>query len=293
MRLTWTELMDCPSEPPPQLRPGIPEIGVTVLAGSPKVGKTLWASQVALELRKPTLFVVEEGSLNGISYRMRHQADRLGITEPPPVEVWHREGVQLDRPANLKRLSERASTLNPALVVLDPLNRLHSADENRPSQMTRVMEALAELAYSNACAVLAIHHLSKPSAERRGDIWDRLRGAGSIRSGTDSNLAMDAAGTRVRLVGEFRDAEPLSQWLELDRDSLLFSGAEAPEAPAKVNPVLLGEFLERRGDVTAAQVMKEFDVSRHTALDALRALRCDEWEGSRRQLHFSLRTASG
>src|SRR4029079_19210033 len=121
-------------------------------------------------------------------------------------------------------------------VVLDPLNRLHGADENRPSQMTPVMDVLASIASDVRCGVLNIHHLAKPSAERRGDIWDRFRGATSIRSGTDANLVMDGSGSIVRMAGEFRDAEPLSMYLELDRETLLFSEVDGPSIQSKLNP---------------------------------------------------------
>lgn len=288
--LTWADLLAQPPEPPPQLRPGIPLVGVTVLAGAPKVGKSLWSSQTALETERPALLVMEEGSPAGIAYRLRRQAADMGLTEPP-ISVMHRHRIRLDNPASVRQLREVVAELRPTLVVLDPLNKLHGADENRPTQMTPVMDALAGIAYDYECAVLAIHHLSKPSAERRGDVWDRFRGAGSIRSGTDANLAMDGTGERIKLVGEFRDAEPMTAWLELDREALLFREADAPEAPAKVDAMALRAFVEERRQVTAAQVCEQFTVARHTALKALRALGCDEFEGSRRQLNFSLRTS--
>ena len=64
---------------------GIPEVGVTVLAGAPKVGKTLLAGQRALEAGRPALLIIEEGSLAGISYRLRRQADDLGLVDPAAV----------------------------------------------------------------------------------------------------------------------------------------------------------------------------------------------------------------
>lgn len=286
--MRWTDLLAAPPTPPPVLRPGIPEVGVTVLAGSPKVGKTLWSSQAALELRRPVLLVIEEGSLEGIRFRLARQAAALDI-EDPPLIVMYRHRVRLDARSSVDALRAIVRAERPALVVLDPLNRLHGADENRPTQMTPVMDAMAGIAYDYGTAVLAIHHLAKPSAERRGDIWDRYRGASSIRSGTDANLALDGTGDHVKLVGEFRDAEPLIEWLDLDRDALLFRPGEGPESvPAKVDPIALRAFVDERGMVTARQVMDAFTVARHTALGALRGLGCDELEGPNRQLRFTL-----
>lgn len=289
--LTFKQLMADAPAPPPELpgprRTGVPKVGVTVIAGSPKVGKTLYASQMALESGLPALLVIEEGSLAGIAYRLSRQADELGIAEPP-VTIVHRQRIRLDNRSSVDRLRAVVASQRPSLVVLDPLNRLHGADENRPTQMTPVMDALAGVAYDYSVAVLAIHHLAKPSQERGGSVWDRFRGASSIRSGTDANLALDGTGDRVKLVGEFRDAEPLLTYLELDREALLFTAAEAPEAPAKVDPLALRAYVEERRQVTGRQVMEQFEVSKPTAIKALRALGCDEFEGVRGVLSFSL-----
>jgi hypothetical protein len=284
----WRELMATAPEPPPVLRPGVPEVGVTVLAGAPKVGKTLIACQWALECGRPALLVIEEGSLAGVTYRLSRQAAGLRIAEPD-VHLLHRQGIRLDDRSSVDRLRAVVHELHPALVVLDPLNRLHGAEENSPSQMTVVMNALASLAYDCGTAILAVHHLAKPSAERRGDVWDRLRGGGSIRSGTDANLAMDGKGGHVKLVGEFRDHEPLMEDLELHRETLLFRPAEAPKAPSKLDATALRAWVEERRQVTAREVMKEFSVSKVTALNALRGLGCDEYSGPRGLLTFTLR----
>jgi hypothetical protein len=287
--LSWADILAEPSTPPPSIRPGVPKVGVTVVAGSPKVGKTLWCSQLALESGGPSVLVIEEGSRDGLAYRLRRQAAELGIAEPP-ISVLHRQRIRFDDRQSVARLRSLLADVRPALVVLDPLNRLHGADENRPTQMTPVMDAMAGIAYDLECAVLAVHHLAKPSMERRGDIWDRFRGASSIRSGTDANLVLDGVSERVHLVGEFRDAEPLSEWVELDRESLLFRPADTPEIPRKVDPVALRAYVEERVQVTTGQLATQFGVSKTTAIAAARALGCDEFIGPRKALTFSLRT---
>jgi hypothetical protein len=289
--LSWSDILAEPPEPPPTVAAGIPKVGVTVMAGSPKVGKTLRASQVALGVGRSTL-VIEEGSLAGISYRLRHQAQALGI-DLPDVAVIHRQRIRLDNRASVQRVREHVAARRPTMVVFDPLNRLHNGDENRPTQMTPVMDALAGIAYDYECAVVAIHHLAKPSAERRGDIWDRFRGASSIRSGTDANLVMDGSGSIVHLVGEFRDAEPLSMYLELDRESLTFEEVDGPKAPTKIDPAKLRAYVEGNGPVTAQSTAAAFNVrSKETARAALEALPGIDWyDGPRNTRHFTLGTA--
>lgn len=286
--LSWTEIMAEPPEPPPMLANGIPKVGLTVLAGPPKVGKTLYASQNALGCR--STIVVEEGSLSGVSYRLRKQSGALGI-DRPDVELIHRQGIRLDQRPMVARLRDHVAARKPALLVLDPLNRLHGADENRPTQMTPVMDALAGIAYDFGIAVLCIHHLSKPSAERRGDIWDRFRGATSIRSGTDANLILDGMGATVRLYGEFRDAEPLNETLELDRETLLFSVSDSPRTAGKVRSDELIAYLEEAGRATVAEVAARFRVTKQTARAALEAVEgLDTFEGQRGTRYYTLGT---
>lgn len=287
--MSWTDIMAEPDEPPPMLARGVPKVGLTVLAGPPKVGKTLYASQTALTSAKRPLMILEEGSRTGIAYRLRRQASALGVP-PPDIAVLLRQHIRLDERGSVSRLRDQVAEWRPDLVLCDPLNRLHGGDENRPSQMTPVMDALAGIAYDFDCAVLANHHLAKPSAERRGDIWDRFRGATSIRSGTDANLIMDGNGAIVRLYGEFRDAEPMSEYIELDRDTLLFHEADGPKVVGKVDPDALRAYMEEAGRVTAADVMARFGVkSKATALKALDDLpEADRFEGAHGRFFYTL-----
>ncbi len=303
---TMADLVTMSVEPPPMLIEGtIPEVGLTVLAGPPKVGKTLWASQVALVVAAegsqpnflgrssgsgPVLIIVEEGSIAGISWRLKHQSAAMGI-ETARLQVAHRQRVRLDAPGSVVQLREFVEGYKPALVILDPLNRLHGADENRPTQMTPVMDALAGIAYDFKCAVLAIHHLSKPSSERTGPIWDRFRGATSIRSGTDANLALEGSGTTAQLFGEFRDAEPLSEYLELDRETLTFRQVDGPTVSRKVEPAELRAYIEAEGQATVATIAARFGVTRPTARVSVENLPDIDWyDGPRRTRFYTLGT---
>lgn len=289
--LDWAEIMAEPDAPVPTLIPGIPEVGLTVLAGSPKVGKSLFLTQTALTVGR-SLLVFEEGSRSGIAYRLRRQAEALGALAPD-LRLLHLQHLRLDNRDHVRQIRELVAQYRPVMVGLDPLNRLHGADENRPSQMTPVMDVLAGIAYEFKCAVVCVHHLSKPSLERRGDIWDRFRGASSIRSGTDSNLILDNDGDQLHLVGEFRDAEPLSRYLNLNRDTLTFADGEPPKGTGKIDRMALLALIRERGQVTAADVMAAFDIrSKHTALDALEASGADSFPGIRGALTFFIKEDS-
>jgi hypothetical protein len=101
---------------------------------------------------------------------------------------------------------------------------------------------------------------------------------------------LDGTGDRIKLVGEFRDAEPMTEWLELDREALLFRHADPPEAPSKVDPFALRTFVEDRGQVVARQVVETFGVSKPTAIKSLRGIGRDKYAEARGGLTFSLGT---
>ncbi len=272
-----------PDAPPPMLLAGlIPRVGVTVLAGPPKAGKTIFGMSLALAAadrhasheiigraveRGPVLYVLEEGSRDGLRFRLHRQASALGVTDAR-LTFAYRQRVRLDDRASLARLRGSVEALRPVLVILDPLNRVHSRNEDKATEMTPVMDALAGIAYDYACAVLAVHHVSKPTEGRIAH--DRLRGSSAIRSGTDANLILDGAEGRLHLEGEFRDAEPLSLYLDLDPLTLLLGEVERPERASKIPASDLLAFVDERHRVSVVDVMARFEVkSKHTALATL------------------------
>ncbi len=282
----------------------IPAEGLVVVAAAPKIGKTILMSQLALvtgcEDGPPrpqflgrdvvpgrVLYVLEEGSRASLRYRVRRQMEGLAIARS--AVTWALQAhVRLDNPQSVKDLRARVADVAPVLVVLDPLNRLHGLDENRPSEMSRVMGAAVAIVQEARCAVVVLHHLTKPNFEHRGRLVDRIRGAGSIVGATDANLVMEPlGGGRVRLEGEFRDAEPITMFLELDPERLLFSRTLPERASGKVPADALLAFVEERTRVTARDVMDRFECSKVTALAALdETPDLDRTTGSRGQLHY-------
>ncbi len=303
--ITTAALLAEPDEPVPfHAADLIPAEGLVVVAAAPKVGKTILMSQLALVTAcddgppRPlflgrevmpgrVLYVLEEGSRASLRYRVRRQMEGLAIDRSSVT--WALQAhVRLDNPQSVKDLRARVRDIAPALVILDPLNRLHGLDENRPSEMARVMGSAVAIVQEAHCAVVVLHHLTKPNAEHRGRLVDRIRGAGSIVGATDANIVLEPqGGGRVRLEGEFRDAEPITMFLELDPDRLLFSRTLAERAPGKVPAVDLLAFVDERMRVTARDVMDKFGCAKHTALTALEeAPGLDRTSGPRGQLHY-------
>jgi hypothetical protein len=74
-------------------------------------------------------------------------------------------------------------------------------------------------------------------------------------------------GARIR--GEFRDAEPLDLYVELDVATLLLRPALAPLPLRKVGVSDLVAWVREVGRVNVSNAMKRFEVSRNTARSVL------------------------
>lgn len=67
------------------------------------------------------------------------------------------------------------------LVILDPLSRLHEADENSNSEMKVLMRVLIATAKKSRCSIVIAHHTSKASVMNgQGDQQQSSRGASCI-----------------------------------------------------------------------------------------------------------------
>lgn len=67
------------------------------------------------------------------------------------------------------------------LVILDPLSRLHEADENSNSEMKMLMKILISTAKKTGCAIVVAHHTNKHSIlSGQGDLQQSSRGASCI-----------------------------------------------------------------------------------------------------------------
>lgn len=119
---------------------------------------------------------------------------------------------------NFGQLRDIIGDIGLDLLILDPLAKIHEANESDNSQMTRVMEAVERLGIELNCAVLVAHHVAKASSGALGGYSgsaDAGRGASTIRDSaracfTLSPLGKDDA-TRFGM-----DAKQASYYLRMD-----------------------------------------------------------------------------
>jgi hypothetical protein len=210
-------------EPPAIVGAGIvPRGGLVVTGGPPKRGKSLLTVQKALARATstawlgfptspgPTLILQAEIPERELQTRLRIM--QAGVAAPPPRSIHFvtDRGLRLDRRENLRAIRTLIETLRPDYVIIDPLARFFSGDENSSRDVGRLVASLDELIQAYGVAIELVHHTAKPSGDdpRAGGL--RLRGSTALFAACDSVLLLDRDGTDAfKLSFELRHgAEP-------------------------------------------------------------------------------------
>jgi hypothetical protein len=208
------------SGPPRWLWRGkVPEGAVTLLAGRPKLGKSLFAVWLAAQLSRGllpgdhlgtparTLIIAAEDPVDTIvkSRLVAAAADEAFVgtlasrpPSPPTNARGNRGGLDgLDGAGAVARrvtipdeyeLLEQLVVENAvALVVLDPINSFitHKVDAHRDAEIRRVLDPLAALAARRHFSALAVVHLNRRSDT---DVLNRITGSGGYGGSARSIL---------------------------------------------------------------------------------------------------------
>jgi hypothetical protein len=192
---------------------------VGILGGEPKCCKSFLALDIAVSvasgspcLRKfpvprpgKVLLFPAEDSLPVVRQRLDGIAAAAQVAFTSlPIEVITAPTLRLDTPADRQRLSNTLQQLQPALLILDPLIRLHRVDENDATQIAGLLSFLRQLQRQFKLAVLLVHHARKDSNSSRPG--QALRGSSELHGWGDSNLYMRRRGSQLTLSTEHRAA---------------------------------------------------------------------------------------
>ncbi len=197
---------------------------VGILGGHPKTMKTWLGLEMAVSVASdtpcldrfpvaapgPALIFLAEDALGQVRERIeglcRDRARRLKtldllvITEPV---------LRLDDLACRERLENTVARHQPRLLLLDPLVRLHSLDENSSHDISRLLGHLRELERRHKVSIVLVHHASK---RRHANPGQSLRGSSDLHAWTDSTAILTRRNEHVVLTLEHRFAaapEPL------------------------------------------------------------------------------------
>jgi hypothetical protein len=193
---------------------------VGVLGGSPKSGKTWLALEMAVsvasgkpclgrfEVLSPGLVLIYAAEDSAAAVRSRieslarlHQVDFNRLD----VHIITVDSLRLDRPEHQDRLESTLLLYRPALLILDPLVRIHAIDENVAGQVSTLLGYIRSLQRKTGAAIALVHHVRK-NASLNGGAGYSLRGSGDLYAWLDSFLYLRMHQDQRTLSAEHRSA---------------------------------------------------------------------------------------
>lgn len=229
-----------------------------MLAGSPKAGKSMMATQLGIAISTGGKFMNWQCSrparvlymdfelkdrvfwqrvmtmFNGNEAMLRKNFFRCGDFKTIDVlDVVERQ-----------RITELIAELKPDLIIWDVLARMHSAEENDNGMMKAVMLSIRMM--SGSAAHIVVHHARKPPSGAEGVNLGALgmRGASSIHGEADGVMSLavrEGQGARYSLQFSARAVEAPDELLLNRGANLMFYGASEDEAD-KLKRALHGAF---------------------------------------------------
>ena len=181
---------------------------VGIGGGEPKCGKSFLALDLAVAvaagvpcLRRfaadepgPVLLFAAEDAGYIVRTRLQGIASAAGTRfETLDIAVIDAPTLRLDHRNDRRRLLETVQRIEPRLVVLDPLVRLHGVDENAVAEVAPILGFLRDIQRRFETAVLLVHHARKSGATRPGQA---LRGHPSCMPGAIPIFTCAAATAR-------------------------------------------------------------------------------------------------
>lgn len=193
-----------------------PENSVGLIFGAPKLGKTWLSLDLALSVSSgtpclgafavdrpgPALLYLAEDSLQSVRARVeglcRHRGIGLQQAELHFITV---PRLRLDHHEDSRALRATVEKLQPRLLLLDPLVRVHAQDENDSGAISALLASLRQLQRDHHVCVGLVHHTRKNGGGPQGYA---LRGSGDLYAWGDVYACLTRREGGLRLSTEHR-----------------------------------------------------------------------------------------
>src|SRR5438046_9964316 len=161
----------------------------------------------------PVLLYAPEDSESALRFSLESLANHHRLHLPYlDIRVITADSLRLDRTADQKRLEATLMLHRPALLILDPLVRLHAIDENAAGEIAALLGYLRVLQRKTGSALALVHHANK-AVTAHGGAGYSLRGSSDLYAWVDSFLYLRRHHGQLMLSAEHRSAsapEPLA-----------------------------------------------------------------------------------
>jgi hypothetical protein len=265
---------------------------VGLIGGHPKCGKTWLGLDLALSVASGTLCLgnyrvlqpgrvlvyLAEDTLSMVRQRIQAMAKHRGVAlERLDFHVITASRLQLDDPQDRARLFKTVWSLQPRLLLLDPLVRLHRANENDAAEMAHVLSGLRELQKRFHVAIVVVHHTRK-NGGAGGQPGQALRGSSDLWAWSDSNLYLRRTQRQLLLSMEHRAAgtpDPIALRLadaDAERLHLEVVGMDRRRSPGRSLDQEILEAVREVPSINRVQLRARLQVKNETLGRALERL---------------------
>ncbi|MBY0362985.1 MAG: AAA family ATPase [Phreatobacter sp.] len=269
--------------------PGIVPVGLTILAGRPKVGKSWAALGMAVAVASGGTFLGRKASKGAALYLaledndarlQRRQALVLGDGEPPENLHFATTCPPLDgdRAGAVAAIRAWAADADrPLLVVIDVLQRIRPPADRSARLYADdygVTLPLKRLADELGIAVVVITHTRKSSGEDGADPIDQVSGTLGLTGAADHIMVLDRGAHGYLLHCRGRDAEELDLALSFDpaRGTWDALGDAADVGRSETRLLILNALRRAPGPLSPADVAAETGLAAGTVRVRLRAM---------------------
>lgn len=193
---------------------------VGIIGGAPKSYKTWMALEMAVAVASGSpclgafpvpssgrvLLYAAEDSAAALRLRLEslakhHHFDLTSLD----IRVITADSLRLDSEADQRRLEMTLILHHPVLLLLDPLVRLHSIDENAAGEIAALLGYLRGLQRRSNVAIALVHHARK-NVSASGGAGYSLRGSSDLYAWVDSFLYLRRHQDQLTLSAEHRSA---------------------------------------------------------------------------------------
>lgn len=261
--VSLSDYKDNPPVLPEELIEGILRRGHKMLiSGSSKAGKSFLLMELCIAIAEGTkwlgfqcrkgrvLYVnLEIDPASAINRFLKiYEALHLPMNHSDDIEVWNLRGHAIPLDQLVPRLINRVKGHNLDAIVIDPIYKVITGDENNASEMGQFCNQFDKICSETGCASIYCHHHSK-GAQGAKRAMDRASGSGVFARDPDAQLDMiqlelsddlknnvaDGGATAWRLessLREFQNITPVNFWFEYPIHRLDESG-ELTGVPAE------------------------------------------------------------
>ena len=193
---------------------------VGIIGGAPKSLKTWMALEMAVSVASgspclatfpvpapgPVLLYAAEDSASALRSRLESLAGHHGLhLAVLDIRVITTPSLRLDQAADQERLDATVALHRPALLILDPLVRLHAVDENAAGDIAALLGYLRRLQRQSGSAIALVRHARKNVSASGGADYS-LRGSSDLYAWVDSFLYLRRHQGQLTLSAEHRAA---------------------------------------------------------------------------------------